>query len=76
MCVIIMENKELDQLLCDYFTEAEEIAVNARWLQSELKKIAELQRIIKTIKHKNELLQTLALLQDTDIPKYRLNIKG
>ena len=71
-----METKELEQLLCDYFAAGEEIAVNARWLQGELKTIVAMKREIESLLNKNEILKAVATIRDYDCPKYRLNIKG
>jgi hypothetical protein len=71
-----METKELEQLLCDYFASSDEISVNARWLQDELKTIAAMKRDIESLINKNDILRAVSVIREYDCPKYRLNIKG
>ena len=71
-----MKVKEIDQFMCDYYKDGEEIAVDAKWLQSKLMEIESMKHAIKTLNHNNDLLQSLSVLRDYDCPQYRLNIKG
>jgi hypothetical protein len=70
-----MENKELDQFMCDHFSKGETIAVDCKWLQKQLMQLESLKRVNRTISERLCLLDALNECRDYDMPDYKLNIK-
>ena len=66
-----MTDKRLSYFMCDYFKENEEIAVNCRWLQEQLRLVDSISRINQQLLDKIELQQSLLNAKQ---PKYRLDI--
>lgn len=68
---ILVTEKRLSYFMCDYFKEGEEIAVDCRWLQEQLRLMESLSRINQQLLDKIELQQSLLNIKQ---PKYRLDI--
>jgi hypothetical protein len=62
--------------MCDWFPNNHEVAINACWLQEQLRELEECKRIIHKLRHKNEVLQALQLVKDLDYPEYRIDVKA
>jgi hypothetical protein len=74
-----MTNKQLDQFQADFFLLEDEISVNCRWLQNLLREKNSKTAIISAELTKANL--TIGLLQskisrlESDMPKYRLDVR-
>ncbi len=69
-----MKSKELDQFMCDWYPSDYEVAINANWLQEQLRELAKANRSISVLKNRIETLETISILNSTI--EYRINVKG
>jgi hypothetical protein len=69
-----LKSKELDQFMCDWYPNDYEVAINANWLQEQLRELAKANRSISVLKNRIEILETISILNSTI--EYRINVKG
>lgn len=75
-----MTEKALDQFMRDYFAEHDEVSVNCRWLQEQLRNGTASNRSLevelKKAQYQIEILRSKVISMEMDMPQYRLNVKG
>ena len=60
--------------MCDWYPYDYEVAINANWLQEQLRELAKANRSISVLKNRIEILETISILNSTI--EYRINVKG
>jgi hypothetical protein len=60
--------------MCDWYPNDYEVAINANWLQEQLRELAKANRSISVLKNRIEILETISILNSTI--EYRINVKG
>jgi hypothetical protein len=60
--------------MCDWYPNDYEVAINANWLQEQLRELAKANRSISVLKNRIEILETVSILNGT--VEYRINVKG
>jgi hypothetical protein len=71
-----LKTKELDQFMCDWYPNGYEVAINAQWLQEQIRELNRLKRENQVLVNKNETLQMLSILNTADSIEYRINVRG